>query len=301
MSRWISWVRPPTEPRSRRLRVCVARGSMAYSAVTHPRPEPSRQSGTEAWTEAVQSTRVCPAWTRQDPFGVGRHTALESHGPQLAAAAACPWLAHGFASRMRLTMSVVERPSTKGMRTSRPPAASTVSRPTTAGAVVAALDEGVGHERGDELGGRVLVEDRHGIHAGQPGQDERAILLIQNGTTGALEAAHRRIAVHADDQAVAQCACRVQVCDVSPVQDVEAAVGEHHGLRTRPAEPADESGSVDDLPRGVADAAHRVRRVRAAVVMAPPHAGCRGATRNGHPAAPRQRHPRRDCGPGAGR
>ena len=39
MSRWISCVRPPCLPRaaSRSLRVLVARGSMPYSAVNHPR------------------------------------------------------------------------------------------------------------------------------------------------------------------------------------------------------------------------------------------------------------------------
>jgi hypothetical protein len=38
--RWISWVRPEGLPLadSRRDRVWVARGSMAYSAVTQPRP-----------------------------------------------------------------------------------------------------------------------------------------------------------------------------------------------------------------------------------------------------------------------
>ncbi len=35
MSRWISWPRPPP---ARDDRVWVDRGSIAYSAVTHPRP-----------------------------------------------------------------------------------------------------------------------------------------------------------------------------------------------------------------------------------------------------------------------
>ena len=40
MRRWISCVRPVSLPAddSRRVRVCVARGSMEYSAVTQPRP-----------------------------------------------------------------------------------------------------------------------------------------------------------------------------------------------------------------------------------------------------------------------
>ena len=47
MSRWISCVRPPTLPceASRVVRVEVARGSMPYSAVTHPFPELRRNGG----------------------------------------------------------------------------------------------------------------------------------------------------------------------------------------------------------------------------------------------------------------
>ena len=45
ISRWISCVRPPTRPddASRCVRVVVARGSMPYSAVTHPLPELRRK------------------------------------------------------------------------------------------------------------------------------------------------------------------------------------------------------------------------------------------------------------------
>ena len=45
----------------------VARGSMAYSAVTQPWPVPRRQEGTPGSTLAVQWTSVPPARTRQDP------------------------------------------------------------------------------------------------------------------------------------------------------------------------------------------------------------------------------------------
>ena len=48
ISREISWVRPPIRPLtdSRSERVFVEAGSIAYSAVTQPRPEPLRQRGT---------------------------------------------------------------------------------------------------------------------------------------------------------------------------------------------------------------------------------------------------------------
>ena len=48
IKRWISWVRPLILPfwDSRSLRLWVARGNMAYSAVIHPVPLPSRNRGT---------------------------------------------------------------------------------------------------------------------------------------------------------------------------------------------------------------------------------------------------------------
>src|SRR5690625_4278121 len=69
MSREISWVRPPTRPLtdSRSLRVFVERGSIAYSAVTQPWPEPLRQRGTPSVNDAAHSTRVDPNSTRTLP------------------------------------------------------------------------------------------------------------------------------------------------------------------------------------------------------------------------------------------
>ena len=52
---------------SRSPRVLVARGSMAYSAVTQPSPLPRRQRGTSSVTLAAHSTRVRPNSTRTDP------------------------------------------------------------------------------------------------------------------------------------------------------------------------------------------------------------------------------------------
>ena len=67
MSRWISWVRPLAPVRSRRVRVWVARGSIAYSAVTHPAPLALRQCGTPSTTEAAHRTRVFPAEMMHEP------------------------------------------------------------------------------------------------------------------------------------------------------------------------------------------------------------------------------------------
>src|SRR3954454_16195859 len=69
ISRLISWVRPPIRPftDSRSERVLVEAGSMAYSAVTQPRPEPFRQRGTPSVADAAQSTRVRPNSTSTAP------------------------------------------------------------------------------------------------------------------------------------------------------------------------------------------------------------------------------------------
>ena len=64
INRWISWPRPPA---ARPERVCVERGSIAYSAVTHPLPFPSRNGGTFSSTEAVQMTCVSPNATSAEP------------------------------------------------------------------------------------------------------------------------------------------------------------------------------------------------------------------------------------------
>ncbi len=70
-SRLISWVRPPTSALDRLAvgRVCVAPGSMAYSAVSQPSPEPLRQRGTPSVTLAVHITRVSPKSISTEPAG----------------------------------------------------------------------------------------------------------------------------------------------------------------------------------------------------------------------------------------
>ena len=62
-------MRPPIRPftDSRSERVLVDAGSMAYSAVTQPRPEPLRQRGTPSAAEAAHSTLVLPNSTSTDP------------------------------------------------------------------------------------------------------------------------------------------------------------------------------------------------------------------------------------------
>ena len=71
INRLISCVRPPSRPRtdSRSDRVCVAAGSIAYSAVTQPSPVPLRHRGTPSVTLAVHITLVSPNSTSTEPAG----------------------------------------------------------------------------------------------------------------------------------------------------------------------------------------------------------------------------------------
>jgi hypothetical protein len=55
---------------SRGLRSPVEAGSIPYSAVTQPRPEPDIQRGTLSWTDAVQITRVSPTEISAEPVAV---------------------------------------------------------------------------------------------------------------------------------------------------------------------------------------------------------------------------------------
>ncbi len=65
-------MRPPTRPRtdSRSLRSWVADGSIAYSAVSQPSPDPLRHRGTPPTTDAAQITFVPPNSTSTDPAGL---------------------------------------------------------------------------------------------------------------------------------------------------------------------------------------------------------------------------------------
>jgi hypothetical protein len=72
IKRWISCVLPDGWPlvTSRAVLVPVARGSIEYSAVTHPRPLPRRNCGTLSSTEAAHNTRVVPTSISADPSAV---------------------------------------------------------------------------------------------------------------------------------------------------------------------------------------------------------------------------------------
>jgi hypothetical protein len=114
---------------------------------------------------------------------------------------------------------VVERPSTKGTTTARPP-----QRRSTAD-VVAALDPDVRAHAFQGCGRRLLVEDDDGIHARQRLQHGGAVLLRHERAIRALQAGDRFVGVQQHDEAVAKGARGLERADVAGVQQVEAATG----------------------------------------------------------------------------
>ena len=94
---------------SRCLRSPVDAGSIPYSAVTQPRPDPVRQRGTASWIDAVQITRVPPHAISAEPVAVPTKPGWIVDRPQLVGRAAAGALAraHAVAPIGRATCSTV--------------------------------------------------------------------------------------------------------------------------------------------------------------------------------------------------
>lgn len=92
--------------------------------------------------------------------------------------------------------------------------------------VVAALDVDVGADLGDDGLGRLLAEQHDVVDGLERADDLGAVELAVDGARGALVAAHGRIRVEAEHEAVAEGARLLEVAHMAGVQDVEAAVRE---------------------------------------------------------------------------
>lgn len=95
---------------------------------------------------------------------------------------------------------------------------------------VATLSENVGEQRGDNLAGSQVVEDDHGVHRFEGGENFRALTLGDNRTAGTFQLAHAAIAVQANDEHVTEFASELKAANVARVKQVEAAVGENDAL-----------------------------------------------------------------------
>ena len=109
ISRWISCVRPLCLPRaaSRGERVCVARGSIPYSAVTQPCPLPRRNGGHALLhARGTQHARV-PELHQHRAFSVTGEAAREADLPQLIRRAAARTRGHQEANQRRAAADVL--------------------------------------------------------------------------------------------------------------------------------------------------------------------------------------------------
>src|SRR5689334_19363066 len=194
ISRLISCVRPPMRPRtdSRSERVCVERGSIAYSAVTQPRPEPLRQRGTPSVALAATSTRVPPNSMRHEPSAWSSQPRVIETGRSWSAARPS-----GRVTRGRLPASHQEQRLAEGRLPARlEPPEQRDHRPVVqpeqhAGTwpTLQELDDDVPTEQSDA----VDVPEHLDLEAGRDGHGpQRPLPIAPVVADGPVEAAHRR-------------------------------------------------------------------------------------------------------------
>src|SRR5882762_888250 len=94
--------------------------------------------------------------------------------------------------------------------------------------IIAAFDDHVGLQMSDKIERRVLRENYDEVHALERSEHVRALRVAAHRPRGTLEAAHRLIAVEADDERVCALACGGEDVDVPGVKQVEYAVSERH-------------------------------------------------------------------------
>jgi len=91
---------------------------------------------------------------------------------------------------------------------------------------IAALDEHVGEQARDDFARGEIVENHHGVHGFESGENFRALALGDYRAAFAFELANTDVAIESDNQDVAQGAGLFEAADVAGMQEVEAAVGE---------------------------------------------------------------------------
>src|SRR6266850_3183845 len=217
-------VRPPAPRRSRSVRSEVARGSIAYSAVTHPSPVPFLNGGTPCSTLAVQWTSVPPIRMRHDPSAYGMAPRSRVRGRN--------WSGTRPSGRATKTLhdgSTRESADHRDADDATAPRLDQVATHDRLAGVVRTLDQDVRLKRGDEAERRVLVEQDHAVDRREGGKQPGPSGFIHDGAIRSLaEPADRGVGVDADHERVALGTGRLQQAHVTGMQQIEHAVGEHH-------------------------------------------------------------------------
>lgn len=118
---------------------------------------------------------------------------------------------------------------------------------------VGPLDEDVGLDEADDLGGSVLVEDDDRVDAVERRKHFCSFMLWRNWTARSFVTSHRRIGIQSDDEHVAEMSRVLQVADVAGMEKIEDAVG-----KDNPSPVC--AGSLDDSP-GLFPRKHTGRRI----------------------------------------
>ena len=102
------------------------------------------------------------------------------------------------------------------------------------GSPVGAFDKDIGLQRPDQIVRCGLVEDHHGVYTRQRFENLGTLIFGGNGTIGPLDLPDGTVRVQTDDQGIPQRTRLLQVAQVTHVQEVEHAVGEHDGSSRGP-------------------------------------------------------------------
>jgi hypothetical protein len=96
--------------------------------------------------------------------------------------------------------------------------------------VIAALGVDGGAKLADHLSDPLPRKNSDMINAAKRGQHLCSVELPVQWTSGPLEFSHRSVAVHGDKKSIPAFARLLEVTDVSGVEEVETAIGEHELL-----------------------------------------------------------------------
>lgn len=75
-----------------------------------------------------------------------------------------------------------------------------------------------------------LIEDHHMIHTAQRGDKGNAFLLVQNGSSGALEGTHGAVTVYRYHEHLSKRPCPFKVAHVADVKNIETSVRKNRVL-----------------------------------------------------------------------
>ena len=99
--------------------------------------------------------------------------------------------------------------------------------------VVAGFGINVGLESSDFVCKAGTGKDEYRLHAAQTGQCVGAVLLVIDWAAIAFERTHRGVAIDGDDEQIAECRGLPEICQMTAMKQIKAAVGEYHTAADR--------------------------------------------------------------------